>query len=78
MRPIWSIKVGYHLPKQSDKFYRCSFESLNVPRSKLCKLLEFLNEQDLELCGENYSIDMKLKGSFFKIPDLLQIAKPVF
>jgi hypothetical protein len=78
MRPIWSIKVGYQLPKQSDKFYRCSFESLNVPRSKLCKLLEFINEQDLELCGENYSVDMKLKESFFKIPDLLQIAKPVF
>ena len=76
MRPIWGIKLGYNLT-QNDKIFKSSFDSLNVPRNKLVKLLDFIIDQDLELCGENYSLDMKTKDSFFKLADLLQVAKPV-
>jgi hypothetical protein len=55
MRPIWSIKLGYKLPGQRDKPFKCSFDSLNVPKTKLNKILDFINKFELDLCGESYT-----------------------
>lgn len=62
LRPIWQIKLGYY----QDKQFKISFDSLKIPKKKLCELIGYIEQNEFDLCGETFSGgDIKTKESFF-------------